>query len=113
MSGNMGEHPFADIITNIRYWVIHSITTKQILGGVCYPKKILDSLRRKKTKREHPQSTEDAIVELYKKSQHVISSQSFIVVARCNMHHIYNCDQPYFDFVVKFHESCRWQSSYN
>jgi DNA-directed RNA polymerase subunit beta len=30
------------------------LTTKQILGGVCYPNLYLDSLRRKKTKREHP-----------------------------------------------------------
>ena len=26
MSGNTGERPFADILTSIRYWVIHSIT---------------------------------------------------------------------------------------
>jgi photosystem II cytochrome b559 subunit alpha len=26
MSGNTGERPFADIVTSIRYWVIHSIT---------------------------------------------------------------------------------------
>ncbi|KAL2899033.1 Cytochrome b559 subunit alpha [Bienertia sinuspersici] len=26
MSGSTGEHSFADIITSIRYWVIHSIT---------------------------------------------------------------------------------------
>jgi photosystem II cytochrome b559 subunit alpha len=26
MSGNMGERSFADIITSIIYWVIHSIT---------------------------------------------------------------------------------------
>nr|YP_010760513.1 photosystem II cytochrome b559 alpha subunit [Cuscuta polyanthemos]WEY30498.1 photosystem II cytochrome b559 alpha subunit [Cuscuta polyanthemos] len=26
MSGNTGERAFADIITSIRYWVIHSIT---------------------------------------------------------------------------------------
>jgi len=26
MSGSTGERPFADIITSIRYWVIHSIT---------------------------------------------------------------------------------------
>lgn len=25
-SGSTGERPFADIITSIRYWVIHSIT---------------------------------------------------------------------------------------
>ncbi|NET16467.1 MAG: cytochrome b559 subunit alpha, partial [Okeania sp. SIO1H6] len=24
--GNTGERPFGDIITSIRYWVIHSIT---------------------------------------------------------------------------------------
>ncbi|MBA0701497.1 hypothetical protein Goari_020485 [Gossypium aridum] len=26
MSGSKGEHSFADIITNIQYWIIHSIT---------------------------------------------------------------------------------------
>ena len=26
MSGTTGERPFTDIITSIRYWVIHSIT---------------------------------------------------------------------------------------
>ncbi|MBU7581459.1 MAG: cytochrome b559 subunit alpha [Nostoc sp. TH1S01] len=26
MSGTTGERPFSDIITSIRYWVIHSIT---------------------------------------------------------------------------------------
>lgn len=26
MAGTTGERPFADIITSIRYWVIHSIT---------------------------------------------------------------------------------------
>ena len=26
MSGSTGERPFADIVTSIRYWVIHSIT---------------------------------------------------------------------------------------
>lgn len=26
MSGSTGERPFSDIITSIRYWVIHSIT---------------------------------------------------------------------------------------
>nr|YP_009673853.1 photosystem II protein V [Cuscuta bonafortunae]QDF46572.1 photosystem II protein V [Cuscuta bonafortunae] len=26
MSGNTGERSFADIITSVRYWVIHSIT---------------------------------------------------------------------------------------
>nr|QBX97774.1 cytochrome b559 alpha subunit of photosystem II [Chloroparvula sp. RCC696] len=26
MSGQTGERPFVDIITSIRYWVIHSIT---------------------------------------------------------------------------------------
>ena len=42
------------------------LTIKQILDSVCYPKIFLDSLREKKTKKEHPQSTEDAIVELYR-----------------------------------------------
>ena len=42
------------------------LTVKQILDSVCYPKIFLDSLREKKTKKEHPQSTEDAIVELYR-----------------------------------------------
>ncbi|KAJ8898579.1 hypothetical protein K2173_001476 [Erythroxylum novogranatense] len=26
MSRSIGEHSFADIITSIRYWVIHSVT---------------------------------------------------------------------------------------
>jgi photosystem II cytochrome b559 subunit alpha len=26
MSGSTGERPFTDIVTSIRYWVIHSIT---------------------------------------------------------------------------------------
>nr|YP_009057821.1 cytochrome b559 alpha subunit of photosystem II [Nephroselmis astigmatica]AID67700.1 cytochrome b559 alpha subunit of photosystem II [Nephroselmis astigmatica] len=26
MSGSTGERPFTDIITSIRYWVIHSVT---------------------------------------------------------------------------------------
>lgn len=26
MSGSTGERPFSDIVTSIRYWVIHSIT---------------------------------------------------------------------------------------
>ena len=26
MSGATGERPFSDILTSIRYWVIHSIT---------------------------------------------------------------------------------------
>ncbi len=26
MSGSTGERPFADIITSVRYWVIHSLT---------------------------------------------------------------------------------------
>nr|YP_009041047.1 RpoB [Tetraphis pellucida]AIB08532.1 RpoB [Tetraphis pellucida] len=42
------------------------LSIKQILDSVCYPKIFLDSLEKKKTKKEHPQSTEDAIVELYK-----------------------------------------------
>mgnify|MGYP002779136378 FL=1 len=26
MSGSTGERPFCDIITSVRYWIIHSIT---------------------------------------------------------------------------------------
>lgn len=26
MSGTTGERPFSDIVTSIRYWIIHSIT---------------------------------------------------------------------------------------
>ena len=26
MAGSTGERPFSDIVTSIRYWVIHSIT---------------------------------------------------------------------------------------
>lgn len=26
MAGNTGERPFADIVTSIRYWVIHTLT---------------------------------------------------------------------------------------
>lgn len=26
MSGTTGERPFSDIVTSVRYWVIHSIT---------------------------------------------------------------------------------------
>ncbi|MEN9207365.1 MAG: cytochrome b559 subunit alpha [Gloeomargarita sp. GMQP_bins_120] len=26
MAGSTGERPFADILTSVRYWVIHSIT---------------------------------------------------------------------------------------
>lgn len=26
IEGNTGERPFADIITSLRYWIIHSIT---------------------------------------------------------------------------------------
>lgn len=26
MSGSTGERPFADIITSVRYWVIHTLT---------------------------------------------------------------------------------------
>jgi photosystem II cytochrome b559 subunit alpha len=26
MSGSTGERPFSDILTSIRYWVIHSVT---------------------------------------------------------------------------------------
>ncbi|MFQ6646108.1 hypothetical protein Gotur_019944 [Gossypium turneri] len=30
MSGSTGEHSFADIITSIRYWAIHSITISSL-----------------------------------------------------------------------------------
>jgi photosystem II cytochrome b559 subunit alpha len=26
MAGNTGERPFSDIVTSIRYWIIHSLT---------------------------------------------------------------------------------------
>jgi photosystem II cytochrome b559 subunit alpha len=26
MAGNTGERPFTDIVTSIRYWIIHSLT---------------------------------------------------------------------------------------
>jgi photosystem II cytochrome b559 subunit alpha len=26
MAGDTGERPFSDIITSVRYWVIHSVT---------------------------------------------------------------------------------------
>ena len=29
MAGTTGERPFSDIITSIRYWVIHSITRSE------------------------------------------------------------------------------------
>nr|YP_009629045.1 RpoB [Lewinskya incana]QBX99190.1 RpoB [Lewinskya incana] len=41
------------------------LTIKQILDSVCSPKFFLDVLKKKK-KKEQPQSSEDAIVELYK-----------------------------------------------
>ena len=31
MSGSTGERPFGDIITSIRYWVIHSVTIPSYL----------------------------------------------------------------------------------
>lgn len=30
MSGSTGERPFSDIVTSIRYWVIHSITVPSL-----------------------------------------------------------------------------------
>jgi len=30
MSGSTGERPFSDILTSIRYWVIHSITVPSL-----------------------------------------------------------------------------------
>ena len=41
------------------------LTIKQVLDSVCSPKIFLDILKKRK-KKEQPQSTEDAIVELYK-----------------------------------------------
>nr|YP_009668457.1 RNA polymerase beta subunit [Heteroscyphus argutus]QCW59233.1 RNA polymerase beta subunit [Heteroscyphus argutus] len=41
------------------------LNPKKILVSVCYPKIFLDSME-KKTKKEYPSSTEEAIVELYK-----------------------------------------------
>ena len=31
MSGSTGERPFSDIVTRVRYWVIHSITIPMLL----------------------------------------------------------------------------------
>ena len=28
MAGSTGERPFSDIITSIRYWIIHSVTIR-------------------------------------------------------------------------------------
>uniref|UniRef100_A0A6N2L2W7 Cytochrome b559 subunit alpha n=1 Tax=Salix viminalis TaxID=40686 RepID=A0A6N2L2W7_SALVM len=37
MSGSTGERSFADIITSIRYWVIHSITIPSLfIAGLAY-----------------------------------------------------------------------------
>jgi photosystem II cytochrome b559 subunit alpha len=33
MSGSTGERPFSDIVTSIRYWVIHSITIPSLFIG--------------------------------------------------------------------------------
>nr|AND48512.1 beta subunit of RNA polymerase [Flatbergium sericeum] len=62
------------------------LTIKQILGGVCYPKIFLDSLRRKKTKREHPQSTEDAVVELYRQLYCIGGDLTFSESIRKELH---------------------------
>ncbi|KAH9530522.1 hypothetical protein CY35_20G008200 [Sphagnum magellanicum] len=74
------------------------LTTKQILGGVCYPKFFLDSLRRKKTKREHPQSTEDAIVELYRQlyciGGDLTFSESIRRIGRLNLNKRLDLDVP-------------------
>ncbi len=34
MAGSTGERPFSDIITSIRYWVIHSITIPSLFIAV-------------------------------------------------------------------------------
>jgi DNA-directed RNA polymerase subunit beta len=62
------------------------LTTKQILGGVCYPNFFLDSLRKKKTKREHPQSTEDVIVELYRQLYCIGGDLTFSESIRKELH---------------------------
>jgi hypothetical protein len=39
MSGSTGERPFGDIITSIRYWVIHSVTVildRKTQGPSCF-----------------------------------------------------------------------------
>jgi cytochrome b559 alpha subunit len=36
MSGTTGERPFSDILTSIRYWVIHSITIPSLCWVVIY-----------------------------------------------------------------------------
>jgi len=33
MSGSTGERPFSDIVTSVRYWVIHSITIPALFTG--------------------------------------------------------------------------------
>jgi Cytochrome b559, alpha (gene psbE) and beta (gene psbF)subunits. len=30
MAGSTGERPFSDIITSIRYWIIHSVTIRAL-----------------------------------------------------------------------------------
>jgi photosystem II cytochrome b559 subunit alpha len=35
MSGTTGERPFSDILTSIRYWVIHSITIPSLFMWGC------------------------------------------------------------------------------
>jgi photosystem II cytochrome b559 subunit alpha len=31
--GSTGERPFSDIITSVRYWIIHSITIPSFVSG--------------------------------------------------------------------------------
>jgi len=33
MAGTTGERPFSDIVTSVRYWVIHSITIPALFAG--------------------------------------------------------------------------------
>ena len=35
MAGSTGERPFSDIITSIRYWVIHSVTIPSLFVAGC------------------------------------------------------------------------------
>ena len=47
MSGSTGERPFGDIVTSIRYWIIHSITIPMlfIAAGIVYSQRGIPELR--------------------------------------------------------------------
>jgi photosystem II cytochrome b559 subunit alpha len=57
MSGTTGERPFSDILTSIRYWVIHSITIHYLLLGGIYQYRF--SVWRFGTPRPNEYFTED------------------------------------------------------